>query len=138
MAGGHKHRLRVVGTPEFKRKVGKILALIKVAGYYDFLRTYIRRVSEVDGVSQLREADAAIWLNVYVVEDPFEGVRFVVQKAEQMRDYLDGKLYYIAGELSAVRRSIVFLEKLRDSVRDEGLRVRCEEVLKRWTEERVL
>lgn len=135
---GYKHPLKVVGSPEFKGKVEEILNLIKVAGYYDFVRTYIRKMSEISGLSQLREAEATIWLNDYVVGNPFEGARFVVQKAEQMKDYIDGKEYYIRGELSAVRKSIVFLEKLRNSIENGDLRAKCEEALRQWREARIV
>lgn len=138
LAEGHRHRLRVVGGPEFKRKVREILGHIKTAGYHDFLITYIRKISEVNGVSQLREADAAIWLNAYMVENPFEGARFVIQKAEQMKDYLQGNLYYIGGEMSAVNKSVAFLEELKDSIRDEELRAKCEEVLEQWKGARIV
>lgn len=138
LAEGHKHHLRVVGSPEFRKKVKEILTYIKTARYYDFLITYIRRISEVNGVSQLREADATIWLNVYMVENRFEGARFVIQKAEQMRRYLEGKMYYIKGETPAVAKSVMFLEVLSSKIKDEEVRARCEEVLKQWKGARIV
>ena len=132
LAQGHKHRLRVIGGSEFKRKIKDILTHIKTAGYYDFLRTYIRKISETNGLSQLREADATIWLNTYMVENSFEGARFVIQKIEQMKQYLDGNLYYRSGETSAVEKSIEFLEKLKDRIKDEEVKSKCEEVLRKW------
>lgn len=132
LAEGYKHRLRVIGSPEFKKKVKDLLSYISSAGYRDFLRTYIRKISEVDGLSQLREADATIWLSSYVLENPFEGARFIIQKAEQMKSYLSGNLYYISGETSAVEKSVAFLERLRDGIKDEETRAKCEEVLKQW------
>lgn len=138
LAEGHKHRLRVTGSSEFKQKVTEILAHIKTAEYYDFLRTYIRKINEVTGLSQLREADATIWLNNYMVKNPFEGARFVVQKVWQMKYYLDGDLYYISGETSAVEKSVEFLEKLRDNIKDGVLREKCEEVLRQWKEAEIV
>lgn len=138
LAEGHKHHLRVIGGSEFKTNVKEILSLIKKVGYYDFLRTYIRKISEVDGVSQLRETEASIWLNNYVVANPCEGARFIIQKSEQMKRYLEGKLYYIAGERPALRKSLEFLEKLSDCIEDKCLRAKCEELLKQWTDDRVL
>lgn len=115
-----------------------MLSLVKAADYYDFVRTYIRKISEVNGLSQLREAEATIWLNDIILANPFEGARFVVQKAEQMKDYIDGKEYYRRGELSAVRKSIVFLEKLVKSIEDEALKAKCEETLRQWREARIV
>ena len=135
---GHKHRLRIVGSSEFKRKVKEILAFINIAGYYDFLRRYIRKISEVNGVSQLREADASIWLNFYMVENPFEGARFIIQKTEQMKSYLNGKIYYIIGELPAVKKSVDFLEKLRNNIKDKDLKMKCEVVLQQWKEAKIV
>lgn len=135
---GYKHRLIIVGSSIFKNSVMEILALIRIAGYYDFLRTYIRQITEIDGLGQLREAEATLWLNTYVVKDAVEGARFIIQKAEQMKDYLAGKQYYEKGELSAVKKSVEFLQSLKEKKIDEGLRRKCEEALKLWTEERVL
>ena len=64
---GYRHRLTIKGTKVFKQKVRQALKLVKTAGYYDFLRTYIRNIIEIDGLTQLREADAAIWANKYAV-----------------------------------------------------------------------
>lgn len=138
LAEGYKHRLRIDGSPEFKIKIKEILNLVKKAKYYVFLRTYIRRICEMEGLSQLREAEATIWLNHYMIENPFAGARFIIQKAEQMKSYLEGKIYYISGELSAVRKSIVFLTKLRDSLNNEELKAQCDELLRQWTEDQVL
>ncbi len=128
----------MVGSSEFKRKVKEILRYIKIAEYYDFLITYIRKISEVNGISQLREADAAIWLNTYTVNNPFEGARFIIQKTEQMRSYLEGKIYYIKGETPAVSRSVAFLEELRDKIKDKKARAQCEEVLTQWKEAKIV
>ncbi len=135
---GHKHELKVVGNAEFTRKVEEVLNLIKVASYYDFVRTYIREISEVSGLSQLREAEATIWLNDVVLRNPFEGARFIVQKAEQMKSYIDGKDYYRLGELYAVRKSVVFLEKLMNSVEDQDSKAKCEAILRQWREARIV
>lgn len=135
---GYKHQLKVIGSSVFKANVSEILNLIRAAGYYDFLSTYIRKISEVGGLSQLREADATIWLSDIIVNNPCEAARFVIQKAEQMKGYIDGKEYYIHGERLAVERSIVFLEKLSESVADEDMRVRCRETLRQWREAKIV
>jgi hypothetical protein len=134
IAKGYKHRLRVVGSPDFKRKVKEALKLIKTAKYYDFLRTYIRQIREIGGLSQLREAEVAIWANKYAVADSIEAAGFIVQKAQQMKDFIEGRLYYDKGEVRAVEKRIEFLETLRDRTKDQTVKKKCEENLKRWAE----
>jgi len=119
IAKGYKHRLRVVGSPDFKRKVEEALRLIKTAKYYDFLRTYIRQIREIGGLSQLRESEVAIWANKYTIADPIEAAGFIIQKAQQTKDFIEGRLYYEQGEARAVEKRIEFLETLS---------------LKRWAE----
>ncbi len=134
IAKGYRHRLRVVGDQEFKRKIKEAIKLIKAAKYYDFLRTYIRQIREIDGLSQLREAEASIWANRYAVADPIEAAGFIIQKAQQMKDFIEGKLYYDKGEIRAVKKRIEFLETLRDRSKDQVVKKKCEENLKRWGE----
>lgn len=134
IAKGYKHRLRVVGSQDFKRKVKEALKLIKMAKYYDFLRTYIRQIREIGGLSQLREAEVAIWANKYAVIDPIEASSFIIQKAQQMKDFVEGRLYYDKGEITAVEKRIEFLETLMDISNDQALRKKCQENLKRWAE----
>lgn len=114
------------------------MAYIKAAGFYDVLRTYIRRISEVDGVSQLREADATIWLNVYMLRNRFECARFIIQKAEQMKNFLGAEQNYFVGERLAVKRSVAFLAKLKDCITDVKSKAQCEEVLRQWREARIV
>jgi len=54
---GYKHILKVEGTPKFKEKVSQSLDLLKSVGYYELLRTYIREITEIDGLTQLRETE---------------------------------------------------------------------------------
>ena len=131
---GHKHNLEVSGSPDFKRKVQEALELIKTAGYYDFLRIYIRRIREIDGLSQLREAEVAIWANKYAVDDPVEAAGYVIQKAQQMKDFIEGELYYDKGEIKAVEKRIEFLRTLKKRSKNPTVKKKCEENLKRWTE----
>ena len=105
---------------------------IEIAGYQKFLSTYIREISEISGLSQLRETEASLWLNNYILADPFEGARFIIQKAEQMKYYLSGETYYLQGETSAITKSLKFLEELTAKLIREDLKVKCEEVLKQW------
>jgi hypothetical protein len=116
----------------------RIKSLLHTADYYDFLRTYIRCVKEIEGIGQLRETEATIWLNTYLVTNPVEGARFLVQKAQQMKDYLDGRQYYDKGEMAAVETSIDFLRVLEGKRLSDDLKQLCQASLKQWTDERVL
>ncbi|HIE14656.1 TPA: hypothetical protein EYP70_05230 [Candidatus Bathyarchaeota archaeon] len=132
---GYHHKLRVVGSKEFRLKVEEALKLVKKAGRYDFLRRYIRSIIEVDGFSQLREADASIWLNWYAVEDPIEAASFIIQKAWQMSVYLEGiKHYGHLGETAAISERIKFLRDLKAKSHDPKIKEECEKKLKTWEE----
>jgi len=109
----YRHRLKVKGSQEFRQKVKEALELIKTADFKDFLRTYIRQIMEIDGFSQLRTEEVAIWANKYTVAEPVDAASYFVQKAQQMKDYLEGRLYYDKGELDAIKKRIQFIETLR-------------------------
>jgi len=132
---GYKHDLRAKGSPDFVAKVEEALQLIKTAGYYDFLRTYIRVIREISGLSQLREEEAAIWFHVKALDDPIDDAGFIIQKAQQMKDFIEGRLYYETAEIRAVNKRIEFLETLKDKTDDPDIKKRCEENLKRWNEQ---
>lgn len=129
---GYKHRLKVVGSDVFRKNVERILSFMRVAEYYDFFRTYIRSVVEIDGIGQLREYEAAIWANAHNVGDPVEGARFFVQKAYQMKSYMEGKPYHEHGETVAIQKSLEFLEELEKRCKDNDLQRKCEEALRLW------
>jgi len=131
---GHKHQLIISGGPAFKKRLDEALNLIKHAGYYDFLRTYIKQIEEIDGFSQLHEADMAIWATMPMLEDPVDAASYIVQKAQQMKDYIEGKPYYGAGEMASIEKRIEFLEKLSLKSRDDEVKKRCEELLRRWAD----
>jgi len=136
---GHRHRLRVLGRRGFREKAVKALKLIKTARYYDFLRTYIRRIVEVDGFSQLREVDLEIWANIYTVENAIEAASFLIQKAWQMRMYLDGMPHYDSiGEKYAVKKRLEFLETLARKSRDPSVKEECAKRLRLWDESKFL
>jgi len=135
---GYRHRLTVEGSQSFRERVAEALELIKIAGYRPFLQTYIRSIVEAQGLSQLREADATLWANKYAVADPIEAAGLFIQKAQQMRDYLEGELYYDTAEKRAVERRIKFLEALKNRSKDDDLKRKCEEALKRWDESKFL
>jgi hypothetical protein len=132
---GYKHRLRIKGSLIFKQKVRQTLKLVKTAGYYDFLRTYIRSIVEIDGFTQLREADAAIWANKYALENPVDAASLFVQKANHMKEYLEGKLYFGgAAETRSVQKRIEFLKVLKKKSRKIEVKEECERLLRSWSE----
>ena len=132
---GYKHELKAKGSKNFEAKVEEALKMIKTAGYYEFLRTYIRVIREIDGLSQLREQEAAIWFNVKALDDPVDDAGFIIQKTQQMKDFIEGRLYYETGEIRAVNKRMEFLEALRDKTDDADIKSRCEKQLKRWKEQ---
>ncbi|PVX25076.1 MAG: hypothetical protein CW691_05675, partial [Candidatus Bathyarchaeum sp.] len=132
---GYKHDLNVKGSPDFTAKVQQALKLIKTAGYYDFLRTYIRVIREIEGLSQLREEEAAIWFNVKALDDPIDDAGFIIQKTQQMRDFIEGRLYYETAEIRAVNKRLEFVEALKNKTDDADIKKRCEENIKRWNEQ---
>lgn len=132
---GYKHRLKVKGSPIFKQKVSQALKLIKAVGYYDSLRTYIRSIIEIDGLTQLREAEAAIWANKYAVENPVDAASLFVQKANHMKEFIEGKLYFGGeAEKRSVEKRIEFLKALKRKSRKKEVRDECERLLSSWSE----
>jgi len=130
---GYKHSLTVEGDPNFKQKVNQTLELIKTAGYYEFLRTYIRQITEIDGITQLRETEAAIWANKFAVENPVDAASLLIQKANHMKEYLEGELYYGGNaEKRSVEKRIQFLEVLKDKSQDENVKEECARLLQMW------
>jgi hypothetical protein len=132
---GYKHRIGVKGTPVFRQKVRRALELVKTAGYYDFLRTYIRSIREVDGLTQLRNAEASIWANRYAVENPVDAASVFVQKASHMREYLELKDYYGGeAEKRSVTERIGFLRSLRSRSQEREVVAECDRLLSLWRE----
>lgn len=132
---GYKHRLIVKGHPRFKKRVREALNHVKTAGFYDFLRSYIRQIVEIDGFSQLREAEASIWANMQLLENPIDTAGFFVQKASQMKEFLDGKLYYGgAAEARSVEKRVEFLKTLRVKSKSPAVKDECRKILKKWAE----
>ncbi len=132
---GYKHRLTIKGNSDFTKKVKETLRYIKIAGFYDFLRTYIRRIIEIDGFSQLRESETAIWANMQLVGNPIEAAGFFVQKAWQMKEFLGGRVYYGGvAEARSVQKRIEFLKALEAKSKDEAVKKECKAILKKWAE----
>lgn len=132
---GYKHRLKVKGSPIFKQKVSQALKLIKAVGYYDSLRTYIRSIIEIDGLTQLREAEAAIWANKYAVENPVDAASLFIQKANHMKEFVEGKLYFGGeAEKRSVEKRVEFLKTLKKKSRKKEVKQECERLLSSWSE----
>ena len=130
---GYKHLLTVEGSPSFKQKVEEALDLVKTAGYYEFLRTYIRQIKEIDGITQLRETEAGMWANKFAVENPVDAASLLIQKANHMKEYLEGKLYYGGtAEKRSVEKRIQFLEVLKNKSSDENVKKECARLLQMW------
>jgi hypothetical protein len=132
---GYKHKLTVEGEHIFTGKVNYALELIKTAGFFDFLQTYIRKIYEIDGITQLRETEVAIWANKFAVENPVDFSSFLIQKAYQMKEYLDGELYYGGNaEKRSVAKRIEFLETLNEKSSDQTVKDECLRLLEMWRE----
>jgi hypothetical protein len=132
---GYKHRLSVDGSLEFRQRVYRTLELVKVAGYYEFLRTYIRNIIEIDGLTQLRETEAAIWANKFAVENPVDAASLFMQKSFQMKQYIDGEIYYGGtSEKQSVEKRMEFLETLKAKSHEQEVRDECERLLQMWKE----
>ncbi len=130
---GYKHNLTVEGSQSFKEKVNQALELTKTAGYYDFLRTYVRRILEIDGITQLRETEVEIWTNNFAVENTVDAASLFIQKAHQMKEYLEGELYYGGNaEKRSVAKRIEFLESLKEKSEDQRIKEECERLLQMW------
>lgn len=134
---GYMHILKIQGSPQFQGKMRQVLELIKTADYYDFLRTYIRQIIEIKGFSQLHEADAAIWANMSMLTDLVDAASYIVQKAQQMKDYLEGNLYYGAGEAVAMEKRLEFLRALKAKGKREDIQKRCAKLLKEWADTKI-
>ena len=130
---GYKHNLTVEGSLNFEQKVNEALELVKTAGYFEFLRTYIRKIIEIDGLTQLRETEAVIWANKFAVENPVDASSLMVQKANHMKEYLEGELYYGGtAEKRSVEKRIKFLEVLEEKSLDETVKEECARLLQMW------
>lgn len=132
---GYKHLLTAEGEPNFKQKIDEILGLVKTAEYYEFLRTYVRQIIEIDGLTQLRETEAAIWANKFAVENTVDAASLFIQKAHQMKEYLEGELYYGgSAEKRSIEKRIEFLEVLKSRSTDKEVKEECKRLLKMWEE----
>ncbi len=132
---GYKHHITVEGEDDFKKKVKRILELIQTSGDYDFFRTYIRHIKEIDGLTQLRETEVAIWANKFAVENPVDAASLFIQKTWHMKQYIDGEMYYGGmSEKQTVQKRIEFLKNLQNKSEDVEVKAECERLLQLWAE----
>lgn len=130
---GYKHNLSVEGTKDFVSKVNNALEQIKTAGFYDFLKRYIRKIVEIDGITQLRETEVTIWANKFAVENSVDAASLFVQKAYHMKEYLEGKLYYGGtAEKRSVNKRIEFLQVLKEKTESQSVKEECDRLLEMW------
>ena len=130
---GYKHDLSVEGSVDFKEKVNQAIELIKNAGYLDFLQSYMRKIMEIDGITQLRETEVAIWANKFAVENPVDAASLFIQKAYSMKEYLDGELYYGGNaEKRSVAKRTEFLQTLKEKSNDTTVKEECDRLLQMW------
>jgi hypothetical protein len=132
---GYKHNIQIQGSATFVRKTNEAMAIIKTAGYFSFFSTYIKHIKEIDGFTQLRKTEATIWANAYAVENAIDAASIFIQKANQMKEYLDCKLYY-GGE--AEKRSMIkrieFIKILKQKSPNKKIREECEQLIQLWKE----
>ncbi len=132
---GFKHKLKIEGSTDFEEKIDHALKLIKTAGFFEFFITYIGKIMEIDGITQLRETEVAIWANKFAVENPVDAASLFVQKAYHMKEYLEGELYYGGNaEKRSVAKRVEFLQALRDKSNDENVKEECDRLLQLWKE----
>lgn len=132
---GYRHRVKIKGSADFKQKAKQAIDHIRTAGYYDFFRTYIEKIEEIDGLTQLRQSEASIWANKYTVSNPVDAAGILVQKANHMKEYLEGKLYYGGqAEKRSYQKRIEFLEALGRKSRETNVTAECERLVKLWKE----
>ncbi|MDR0373434.1 MAG: hypothetical protein LBI79_07765 [Nitrososphaerota archaeon] len=130
---GYRHELIVEGKSDFTKKVREALGHLKTAGYFEYLQSYIRKIVEIDGMTQLRETEVSIWANKYAVDNPVDAASLFVQKAFTMEEYMQGKLYYGGtAEKRSIARRVEFLQMLKDKSDDKEIKEECERLLKLW------
>lgn len=113
--------------------MNEILDLLKTANYFDFFTSYIREIVEIDGLTQLRETEVAIWANKFAVENPVDAASLFIQKASVMKEYLEGELYYGgAAEKRSIEKRLEFLRTLKEKSKDENVRAECDRLLEMW------
>jgi hypothetical protein len=88
---------------------------------------------EIDGISQLRETEVAIWASKFAAENPVDAASLFIQKAYQMKEYLEGELYYGGNaEKRSVAKRVEFLQSLKEKTSDKVVKEECERLLEMW------
>jgi hypothetical protein len=132
---GHKHEISISGTTDFKNKVNQAIEYLKTAGYYDFFRTYVKEIVEIDGITQLRETEITIWTNQYAVENPIDAASLLIQKTCSAKEYLEGELYYGGtAEKRSITKRTDFLQALKEKTVDPHVKQECQRLLDLWSE----
>jgi len=127
---GYRHEITVEGSADFVEAVREALGLVDLAGYGDLVRAYIRAVVQVEGFSQLRPEEAMVWLSTEAVKNPVLAASFLVQKAVQMKNYLEGRPFYgHACEMETAKVRYKFIRTLKERCQDERVKKLCEDVL---------
>jgi hypothetical protein len=97
------------------------------------LQNYIRKIVEIDGITQLRETEVTIWANKFSVESAVDAASLFVQKAYHMKEYLEGKLYYGGtAEKRSVNKRIEFLQALKEKTESQTIKDECDRLLEMW------
>jgi hypothetical protein len=69
------------------------------------------------------------------VENPVDSASLLIQKAYQMKEYLEGVVYYGGNaEKRSVGKRIEFLQTLWDRTVDRNVKEECERLLQLWKE----
>ncbi len=93
---------------------------------------------EIDGLTQLRETEGAIWANKFAVENVVDAASLFIQKAHHMKEYLEGELYYGgAAEKRTIEKRIEFLHVLKDKSEEASVKEECERLIEMWRESSV-
>jgi hypothetical protein len=72
---------------------------------------------------------------MYAVENAVDAASLFVQKANQMKEYLEGKLYYGgAAERRSDEKRIEFLKALKAKTEEKLVKDECDRILKLWKE----
>ena len=67
------------------------------------------------------------------MENPVDAASLFIQKAYQMKEYLEGELYYGGNaEKRSVTKRIEFLQTLKDKTNDKTVKEECERLLEMW------
>ena len=132
IGAGYRHDIQVRGSEGFVRAVQEALELVREAGeaYWDMVRAYIRSIVEIEGFSQLRPDEACLWMSPETAENPVLAASLIVQKAVQMRNYIEGKPFYgHKCEMETTEARYEFVRALREKARDGRIKRLCDEVL---------